>query len=89
MVSARVAESAEDRSVIALVAARKGGTSGAQVASDVPEGAVVIGVVVEPLLAWLWIGGLTMGLGGLLAFVPMRRRTTNEPVTPRNEEVMA
>jgi cytochrome c-type biogenesis protein CcmF len=68
---------------------RKGGTSGAQVASDVPEGAVVIGVVVEPLLAWLWIGGLTMGLGGLLAFVPMRRRTTNEPVTPRNEEVMA
>ena len=53
---------------------RKGSTSGAQIAGDVPPGSVVIGVVVEPLLAWLWIGGLTMGIGGLLAFIPTRRR---------------
>ena len=55
---------------------RKGGTSGAQIAGDVPSGSVVIGVLVEPLLAWLWVGGLTMGLGGLLAFIPTRRRRT-------------
>ena len=57
---------------------RKGSTSGAQIAGDVPPGSVVIGVVVEPLLAWLWIGGLTMGIGGLLAFIPTRRRPRTE-----------
>ena len=58
---------------------RKGSTSGAQVAGDVPPGSVVIGVVVEPLLAWLWVGGLVMGLGGLLAFIPARRRSSGAP----------
>ena len=62
---------------------RRGGTSGAQIAGDVPPGSVVIGVVVEPLLAWLWVGGLTMGLGGLLAFVPTRRRTPNRGAASR------
>ena len=63
---------------------RKGGTSGAQIAGDVAPGSVVIGVVVEPLLAWLWVGGLTMGLGGLLAFVPTRRRTPNRAAASRD-----
>jgi cytochrome c-type biogenesis protein CcmF len=49
-----------------------GTTSGAQVADDLPAGSVVIGVTVEPLLVWLWIGGLTIGFGSMLSFV--RRR---------------
>ena len=35
-----------------------GATSGAQVQGNLPAGSVVLGVTVEPLLAWLWIGGL-------------------------------
>jgi cytochrome c-type biogenesis protein CcmF len=37
-------------------------------------GSAVIGVFVQPLIAWLWIGGLVMGLGTALAAWPGRRR---------------
>lgn len=57
----------------------EGSTSGAQVADDVPSGSVVLGVTVEPLLAWLWLGGLIIGLGSALSF--FRRRYADE-VTP-------
>ena len=53
-----------------------GATSGAQVQSDLPAGSVVLGVTVEPLLAWLWIGGLLVGIGSALSFV--RRRHVEE-----------
>jgi len=36
----------------------------------------VLGVTVEPLLAWLWLGGLTIGAGSALTF--MRRRYGDE-----------
>jgi len=49
-----------------------GGTSGAQVQNGLPSGSVVLGVTVEPLLAWLWLGGLVIGLGSALSF--FRRR---------------
>jgi cytochrome c-type biogenesis protein CcmF len=49
-----------------------GPTSGAQVQSDLPAGSVGLGVTTEPLVAWLWLGGLIVGLGSALAFV--RRR---------------
>jgi cytochrome c-type biogenesis protein CcmF len=52
-----------------------GATSGAQVEGNLPAGSVVLGVTVEPLLAWLWIGGLLLGLGSVLSFV---RRRHNE-----------
>ena len=52
-----------------------GATSGAQVQGNLPAGSVVMGVTVEPLLAWLWIGGLLLGLGSVLSFV---RRRHNE-----------
>jgi cytochrome c-type biogenesis protein CcmF len=52
-----------------------GATSGAQVRGDLPAGSVVLGVTVEPLLAWLWIGGLVIGLGSVLTFI---RRGTRE-----------
>ena len=53
-----------------------GATSGAQVQSNVPVGAVVLGVTVEPLLSWLWIGGLIIGLGSALTLG--RRRSSEE-----------
>ncbi len=38
------------------------------------EAPAVIGVVVQPLIVWLWIGGGVMGLGVALAAFPGRRR---------------
>jgi cytochrome c-type biogenesis protein CcmF len=49
-----------------------GATSGAEVETALPAGSVVLGVTVEPLLAWLWLGGLIIGLGSALSF--FRRR---------------
>jgi cytochrome c-type biogenesis protein CcmF len=55
-----------------------GAESGAQVQNNLPVGSVVVGVTVEPLLAWLWIGGLVVGLGSALSF--LRRRHSEEAV---------
>ncbi len=56
-----------------------GATSGAQVESNLPAGSVVLGVTVEPLLAWLWLGGLIIGFGSALSF--FRRRYSEEPAS--------
>jgi cytochrome c-type biogenesis protein CcmF len=56
-----------------------GATSGAQIQNNLPAGSVLLGVTVEPLLAWLWIGGLVVGLGSLASFV--RRRHVDEVTT--------
>jgi len=57
-----------------------GGSSGASVANNLKPGSVAIGVIVEPLLPWLWIGGLIIGIGGLLALMPTKRgRRRMEP----------
>ncbi|MGC8762119.1 MAG: heme lyase CcmF/NrfE family subunit [Acidobacteriota bacterium] len=37
------------------------------------EGTVVLGAYVNPMVAWLWLGGLFILAGGLTALVPMRR----------------
>jgi cytochrome c-type biogenesis protein CcmF len=58
-----------------------GATSGNQAINNLPRGAVGIGVVVEPLVAWLWAGGLLIGLGGLLALVPGSRRRATDPAS--------
>ena len=55
-----------------------GATSGAQVQSNLPAGSVVIGVSVEPLISWLWIGGLMVGAGSALSF--FRRAHRDEVV---------
>ena len=68
----------------------QGGTSGAQVTPGLAPGSVVIGVIVEPLLPWLWAGGLIIGAGGLLAFLPdRRRRREGSPETTDAEDVRA
>jgi cytochrome c-type biogenesis protein CcmF len=53
-----------------------GSTSGAQVQANIPLNAVVLGVTVEPLLSWLWVGGLIVGAGSALSLG--RRRTSEE-----------
>jgi cytochrome c-type biogenesis protein CcmF len=39
-----------------------------------PGGVAVIGVVEQPLILWLWVGGAIMGIGSALALVPTRRQ---------------
>jgi len=58
-----------------------GTTSGNLPVANLPAGSVAIGVVIEPLLAWLWAGGLLVGLGGVLALVPGSRRRATDPVS--------
>jgi cytochrome c-type biogenesis protein CcmF len=45
-----------------------------------PDDAVVLRVVVQPMVAWLWIGGAVMALGTVLAIFPGRRR--RDPLQP-------
>ena len=58
-----------------------GATSGAQPVANLPAGAVAIGVVIEPLISWMWAGGLLIGIGGLLALWPGQRRRPTDPVS--------
>ncbi len=58
-----------------------GSTSGNQAINNLPRGSVAIGVVIEPLVAWLWAGGLLIGLGGLLALAPGSRRRPTDPAS--------
>jgi cytochrome c-type biogenesis protein CcmF len=44
-----------------------------------PSSTVTLTVFVQPLIAWLWVGGGIMGLGSLLAVVPGRRRRPTDP----------
>ncbi len=64
-----------------------GNTSGNSPVPNLPAGSVAIGVVVEPLLAWLWAGGLLVGLGGALALVPGSRRRATDPVSAASDMV--
>jgi cytochrome c-type biogenesis protein CcmF len=45
----------------------------------VPGSSAVIGVNVQPLIAWLWTGGAVMALGTLLAAWPRDRRRRPGP----------
>jgi cytochrome c-type biogenesis protein CcmF len=44
-------------------------------------GPVTLGVTVQPLVAWLWGGGLLLVLGSALAAVPGKRRRPTDPVS--------
>lgn len=44
-------------------------------------GAAVVGVVITPLVNWLWAGGAIMGLGTALALMPGRRRRPTSPAS--------
>ena len=50
-------------------------------APEDPADPAVIGVNVQPMVVWLWVGGLTIGAGTILAGVPTRRRRASGDVT--------
>jgi cytochrome c-type biogenesis protein CcmF len=60
---------------------RTGKSTGGSVVPTLPATSIAVGVVVEPLIAWMWAGGLIIGLGGLLALVPGSRRRATDPVS--------
>lgn len=41
----------------------------------------VIGVIIQPLIAWLWIGGVLVAIGTVMAAVPGRRRLPTAPAS--------
>jgi cytochrome c-type biogenesis protein CcmF len=51
--------------------------------SSPTSGRVTLGVAVNPLVVWLWLGGLVMAFGTAVALVPTRRRRVRIP-TPRD-----
>ena len=44
---------------------------------------ITLRVIVRPLIVWLWIGGIIMAFGTLLAAFPGRRRIPTAPVSAR------
>jgi cytochrome c-type biogenesis protein CcmF len=64
-----------------------GSSSGNQAINNLPKGWVAIGVVIEPLVVWLWAGGLLIGVGGLLALVPGSRRRSTDPASSSSDLV--
>jgi cytochrome c-type biogenesis protein CcmF len=60
---------------------RTGKSTGGNVVPTLPKTAIAVGAIVEPLMAWMWAGGLLVGLGGLLAMVPGARRRATDPVS--------
>ena len=60
---------------------RTGKSTGGNVVDTLPRTAIALGVIVEPLMAWMWAGGMLIGLGGVLAMVPGRRRRSTDPVS--------
>ena len=45
------------------------------------DDAITLRVIVEPLAVWMWIGGMIIGLGTLLAAWPGQRRSPTDPVS--------
>ena len=50
---------------------------------SIPDGggSWTFGVVVQPMVTWLWIGGGLMAIGSVLSAVPGRRRRPTDPVS--------
>ncbi len=56
-----------------------------------PEGAddaVVLRATIQPMIVWLWIGGLVIAIGTLMAVIPGTRRRPTDPVSAPVEELV-
>lgn len=47
------------------------------------DGSATVRATVQPMIVWLWIGGLVMAVGTALSAFPGRRRRGTEPVSAR------
>jgi cytochrome c-type biogenesis protein CcmF len=45
------------------------------------RGAVGVRVIVQPMVVWLWVGGMVMAVGTVLALFPGRRRNPLDPAS--------
>ena len=54
-----------------------------------PGGSAVIGIIIEPLVSCIWIGGGVMLLGTILSAWPGRRRRRKDPVGSGSEDESA
>jgi cytochrome c-type biogenesis protein CcmF len=50
-------------------------------ASPTGKGPVAFGIVDQPMVMWLWLGGFLTAIGAVLAAVPGKRRRGTEPVS--------
>jgi cytochrome c-type biogenesis protein CcmF len=50
-------------------------------AAELAPDEAVIRVIVQPMVVWLWIGGIVMAIGTALAAFPGRRRRPEDPVS--------
>jgi cytochrome c-type biogenesis protein CcmF len=48
---------------------------------DDPKGVAALEFKIEPMILWLWIGGVVMGLGTVLSIAPGRRRRATAPTS--------
>lgn len=60
---------------------RTGSSTGGQVITGLTKNAIALGVVIEPLMMWLWVGGLIVGIGGLASLWPGQRRRATDPIS--------
>jgi cytochrome c-type biogenesis protein CcmF len=51
--------------------------------NSIPDkgGAWTFGVVVQPMVLWLWVGGALVVVGSILSAIPGRRRRPTDPVS--------
>jgi cytochrome c-type biogenesis protein CcmF len=49
--------------------------------TDIEDGVVALRVIVQPMILWLWVGGLMIFVGTFLAAFPGRRRDPLDPVS--------
>ena len=47
-----------------------------------------LNVLIEPLVSWIWAGGLIVALGGLIGVLPLQRKRRAARIT-REQEVVA
>lgn len=45
------------------------------------DGSAVIRVIIQPLVAWIWTGGIVMAVGTVLSLFPGRRRRPTDPTS--------
>jgi cytochrome c-type biogenesis protein CcmF len=66
---------------LALTSSPEAGGSGAPATGD----EIGLRVIIQPMVVWLWTGGIVMVLGTVLALVPTRRRRSEAAQTPEAE----